>query len=146
VANQEPTHGTVSAIGPDGNLYGAYSGYLLDGIGLFQVQLDGSNLQVYPVYTTDSNVSPDGLVLASDGNFWMTEYYGSVGFGDIVALSPADGSLIQTLTPFSATSADGGGPVELFSAAGGRLWGVSSLYGQAPKGSYGGGVLFTLMP
>ena len=74
VVNQEPTHGNVTAIGPDGNLYGTYSGYLLDGIGLFQVGLHGSNLQVYPVYTTDSNVSPDGLVLASDGNFWMTEY------------------------------------------------------------------------
>lgn len=146
VVNQEPTHGNVTAIGPDGNLYGTYSGYLLAGIGLFQVGLDGSNLQVYPVYTTDSNVSPDGLVLASDGNFWMTEYYGSEGFGDIVTLSPVDGSLIQTLTPFSATSADGGSPVELFSAAGGRLWGVSSLYGQAPKGSYGAGALFRLTP
>ncbi len=64
VVNQVATHGTVSAIGPDGNLYGTYSGYLLNGIGLFQVRLDGSDLQIYPVYTTDSNVSPDGLVLA----------------------------------------------------------------------------------
>ena len=146
VVNQEPAHGNVSAIGPDGNLYGTYSGYLLDGIGLFQVGLDGNNLQVYPVYTTDSNVSPDGLVLASDGNFWMTEYYGSEGFGDIVTLSPVDGSLIQTLTPFSATSADGGGPVELFSSTRGELWGVSSLYGPAAKGSYGAGALFRLTP
>ena len=146
VVNQEPTHGNVSAIGPDGNLYGAYAGYLLDGIGIFEVQLDGSNLQIYPVYTTDSNVSPDGLVLASDGTFWMAEYYGSTGFGDIVNLSPVNGSLIQTLTPFSSTSADGGSPVELFSAAGGRLWGVSSLYGQASKGSYADGALFKLTP
>jgi hypothetical protein len=86
------------------------------------------------------------LVLASDGNFWMAEFYGSDGSGDIVTLSPADGSLIQTLTPFSQTSADGGLPLELFSATGGALWGVSSLYGQAPKGSYGEGVLFTLTP
>jgi len=142
----EPTRGTASAIGPDGNLYGTYSGALAGGIGLFSVQLDGSNLQLYPFYTTDQNVSADGLVLASDGNFWMAEYYGSEGFGDIVTLSPADGSLIQTLTPFSFTSADGGAPVELFSATGGALWGVSSLYGQAPKGSYGEGVLFTLTP
>ncbi|MGA2594928.1 MAG: choice-of-anchor tandem repeat GloVer-containing protein, partial [Bryobacteraceae bacterium] len=144
VVNQEPTHGNVSAVGPDGNLYGAYSGYLLNGIGLFQVRLDGSDLQIYPVYTTDSNVSPDGLVLASDGTFWMAEYYGSTGFGDIVNLSPVNGGLIQTLTPFSSTGVDGGSPVELFSATGGRLWGVSSLYGQAPKGSYAAGVLFRL--
>jgi len=140
------TGGAVTAIGPDGNLYGTYTGVLVGGIGLFEVQLDGNNLQLFPLYTTDQNVSPDGLVLASDGNFWMTEYYGSHGFGDIVTLSPKDGSLIQTLTPFSFTSADGGAPVELFSATGGALWGVSSLYGQAPKGSYGAGVLFTLTP
>lgn len=139
------TLGTVSAVGPGGNLYGIYSTFT-EGLGLFQVQLDGSNLQLYPPYTSDAAVSPDGLVLASDGNFWMAEFYGSDGSGDIVTLSPADGSLIQTLTPFSQTSADGGLPLELFSATGGALWGVSSLYGQAPKGSYGEGVLFTLTP
>lgn len=142
----EPTRGTISAIGPDGNLYGTYSGVLAGGIGLFQVQLDGNDLQLYPFYTTDQNVSPDGLVLASDGNFWMAEFYGSDGFGDIVTLSPTDGSLIRMLTPFSSKSADGGSPVELLSASGGKLWGVSSLYGHAPKGSYGEGVLFRLTP
>jgi len=142
----EGTRGTVSAIGPDGNLYGTYTGPTAGGIGLFQVQLDGNNLQIYPLYTTDAASSPDGLVLASDGNFWMAEFYGSDGYGDIVTLSPTDGSLIQTLTPFSATSADGMSPVELFAAPGGTLWGVSSLNGQAPKGSYADGVLFTLTP
>jgi len=146
IVGGEPTGGSVTAIGPDGNLYGTYTGPFVGGIGLFEVQLNGSNFQLFPVYTTDANVGPDGLVLASDGNFWMAEYYGSGGFGDIVTLSPADGSLIQTLTPFSSKSADGGAPVELFSASNGALWGVSSLYGQAPKGSYADGVLFTLTP
>src|SRR5208282_146936 len=146
IVGGEPTGGTVSAIGPDGNLWGTYTGAFVGGIGLFEVQPDGNDLQLYPVYTTDAAVSPDGLVLASDGNFWMAEYYGTVGFGDIVTLSPTDGSLIQRLTPFSSTSVDGGAPVELFSATGGALWGVSSLYGQASKGSYAEGVLFTLTP
>jgi uncharacterized repeat protein (TIGR03803 family) len=142
----EATRGNISAVGPDGNLYGIYSGPFVGGLGLFEVQLDGSNLQLYPVYTTSENVGPDGLVLASDGNFWMADFYGAGGQGDIVTLSPTDGSLIQTLTPFSETSADGNYPVELFSASGGALWGVSSLSGQAPKGSYGEGVVFTLTP
>jgi uncharacterized repeat protein (TIGR03803 family) len=139
------TVGTVSAIGPNGNLYGIYATFT-EGLGLFQVQLDGSNLQLYPPYTSDADVSPDGLVLASDGNFWMADFYGSGGQGDIVTLSPVNGSLIQTLTPFSSTSPDGNYPVELFSATNGTLWGVSSLSGQAPKGSYAEGVLFTLTP
>jgi uncharacterized repeat protein (TIGR03803 family) len=146
IVGGEFTGGSVTAIGPDGNLYGTYTGPFVGGIGLFEVQLDGGNLQLFPVYTTDAATSPDGLVLASDGNFWMAEFYGNVGFGDIVTLSPTDGSLIQRLTPFSFASAVGGAPVELFSASGGALWGVSSLYGEAPKDSYGDGVLFTLTP
>jgi len=146
IVGGEFTGGSVTAIGPDGNLYGTYTGAFVGGIGLFEVQLDGSNLQLFPVYTTAAFSSPDGLVLASDGNFWMAEFYGTGGSGDIVTLSPTDGSLIRTLTPFSSTGPDGGLPVELFSATGGTLWGVSSLYGQAPKGSYGEGVLFTLTP
>jgi uncharacterized repeat protein (TIGR03803 family) len=144
--NGEQSRGILSAIGPDGNLYGTYTGPLAGGIGLFQVQLDGSNLQLYPFYTTDPATSPDGLVLGSDGNFWMAEFYGSDGFGDIVTLSPTDGSLIQTLTPFSSTSRDGGYPIQLFSATGGTLWGASSLLGRSPKGSYADGVLFKLTP
>jgi uncharacterized repeat protein (TIGR03803 family) len=140
------TRGTASAIGPNGNLYGTYTGFAAGGIGLFQVQLDGTNLQLYPPYTTSAATSPDGLVVASDGNFWMAEFYGSTGQGDIVTLSPVNGSLIQSLTPFSSTSPDGNYPIELVSATGGTLWGVSSLSGQAPKGSYGEGVLFTLTP
>jgi hypothetical protein len=69
-----PSSGLI--LGPNGNLYGLYHIYETDGLGVFEVRPvdspDGSNLQLFPFYNTiDGGGSPDGLMLASDGNFWM---------------------------------------------------------------------------
>jgi hypothetical protein len=61
-------------------------------------------------------------------------------------VSPENGSLIQTLNPFSPTSAVGGFPVGLISGSDGKLWGVSAEFGQAQQGLFGGGVVFSLTP
>jgi uncharacterized repeat protein (TIGR03803 family) len=138
----------LPTLGANGNVYGIYESFQQGGggPGLFEVQLDGSNLQAFSTIPNfvvfDVLTSP--LVLGSDGNFWMTLYGGPED--EIVTISSTDGSLIQTLTPFSPTSAVGDYPVDLASAKDGKLWGLTELYGKAPKGSYGQGAVFSLTP
>lgn len=56
------------------------------------------------------------VLLASDGNFWVADFNGSTGYGDIIPLSPADSKLIQALSPFGAPTAVGSYPVEIIQA------------------------------
>jgi len=135
----------LPSLGANGNFYGIYENFQQGGgIGLFETQLDGSNLQAFPSipnFPDDSLTSP--LVLGSDGNFWLTMFGGIDG---ILNISSKDGSLIQTLTPFSQKAAVGDCPVDLMSAKDGKLWGLTECGGKAPKGFYGSGVVFRLTP
>lgn len=132
-------------IGPNGNLYGLYSVYGENGTGLFEVESDGNNLQLFPFFINGSDVVPaSGLLLASDGNFWGAVQYGNGGPGDIFTLSPTDGTLIQTLTPFSKASAVGAYPVQIIQATDGTLWGTTYGYGAASTGHFADGTVFSL--
>jgi hypothetical protein len=130
------------AFGANGNLYGIY-GVLDQGSGLLEIQPDGTNLVLFPKIPNLFSGTTSGLVLGGDGNLWM-EQNGGAPYGEILTLSPTDGSLIQSLSPFSQTSAVGGYPDDLISGAGGTLWGLATSYGDAPPGSYGEGVVFSL--
>src|SRR5271166_5544883 len=145
--NGLPSHGGISALGPNGNLYGLYSIYGTSGIGMFEVQTDGSNLQLFPFYNTiDGGGSPDtySLFLGSYGNVWLPDFNGSSGYGDIIALSPNDGTLLQSLTPFSASSSVGAYPAMLIQAKDGTLWGSTDQFGKYTKGHFADGVVFSL--
>ena len=110
LVNGLPSAGGLLTLGPNGNFYGVYGIYGVSGAGLFEIQSDGSNLQLFPFYTTtDGAGSPQTILSASDGNLWIANFNGSngEGYGDIITLSPTDGSLIQTLSPFSSTAAVG---------------------------------------
>jgi uncharacterized repeat protein (TIGR03803 family) len=136
----------LPSVGANGNFYGIYESFQQGGggPGLFETQLDGSNLQAFPAFasfTDDPLTSP--LVLGSDGNFWLAIYQGA---DEIRNISSTDGSIIQTLTPFSQKAAVGNYPVDLMSAKDGKLWGVTEFGGKAPKGFYGQGVVFSLTP
>jgi uncharacterized repeat protein (TIGR03803 family) len=142
--NGLPSRGSVSVFGPNGNLYGIYGIYGQSGLGIFQVQKDGSNLQLFPFYTTQAGGGqPDGLILASDGNFWMADITGT-SQGDILTLSPTDGTLIQTLKPFGQSTAVGAYPMDLMQAKDGKLWGSTEAFGNASKGYFGDGTVFSL--
>lgn len=136
--------------GANGNLYGIYQkpGY---GSGVFEIQPNGSNLVLFPLipnFRVELTPVPttSGLVLGGDGNLWMEQSGAEAGYGEILTFSPTEGSLLQTLTPFSQTSSVGGYPSDLISAKGGILWGLTTSYGEAPQGSYAEGVVFTLTP
>ncbi len=130
--------------GPNGNLYGLYQVYAEEGTGLFEIEPDGTNLQLFPFYTPTVSASPDGLILASDGNFWMANYYGTGLYGNIVSISPTNGALLQTFTTFSKTAAVGAYPAELIQAKDGTLWGSSNQYGNASTGHFADGTVFSL--
>lgn len=135
----------LPSLGANQNLYGIYEDFNQGGgIGLFEVQLDGSNLQAFsPLPNFPDNTLTSPLVLGSDGNFWLTMFGGIDG---ILNISSKDGSLIQTLTPFSQKAPVGDCPVDLMSAKDGKLWGLTECGGKAPKGFYGSGVVFNLTP
>jgi len=136
----------LPSVGANGNFYGIYESFQQGGggPGLFETQLDGSNLQAFPSFPSFSDdplTSP--LVLGSDGNFWLAIYQGG---DEIRNISSTDGSIIQTLSPFSEKAAVGNYPVDLVSTKDGKLWGLTESGGKAPKGFYGSGVVFSLSP
>ncbi len=141
--NSSPVSGLT--FGPNGNLYGLYAIYATAGTGLFEVQPDGNNLQVFSLYDPiTGGGSPDGLLLASDGNFWIANYSGNEVYGDIMTVSPIDGSLLQTLSPFANSASVGGFPEELIQAKDGTLWGSTYQYGAASTDHFANGTVFSL--
>lgn len=130
--------------GPNGNLYGLYEVYAEEGTGLFEIKPDGTDLQLFPFYIATVSASPDGLILASNGNFWMANYYGTDIYGNIISISPTNGALLKTFTPFSKTAAVGAFPVALIQAADGTFWGSTNQYGDASTGNFAEGAVFSL--
>jgi uncharacterized repeat protein (TIGR03803 family) len=128
----------IFAVGPTGNVYGYYSVYDSPDTGIFEVQPDGSNLKFFPPSGSGAN-----LLLASDGNFWIPNSASSVS-GDIVALSPVDGTVLHTLTPFSPSAPVGTVPSWLIQAKDGTLWGTTSDFGRATSGHFGSGTVYSL--
>jgi uncharacterized repeat protein (TIGR03803 family) len=143
--NGLPSHGGDLTFGANGHLYGLYTIYATSGEGVFELQTDGSNLQFFPFYTTQEGAgSPDGLMLGTDGNFWMANYNGKSGYGSIIELSPIDGSLMQTQPPFSATAAVGAYPSQIIQASDGTFWGSTYGYGKSPQGHFADGTVYSL--
>ena len=129
--------------GPNGNLYGFRTTYGVSGEGLFEVTPDGSTLTIFPFYTT-RNVTDETLVLASDGNFWITEYKGANAYGDLVKVSPKDGSLIQTVITFGANSNEGAYPQALIQLNDGTFRGTTTQYGISTSGNFADGTVYSI--
>jgi uncharacterized repeat protein (TIGR03803 family) len=143
--NGLPSRGSILTLGPNGNLYGIYGIYGVSGLGLFEVDADGSNLQLFSFYTTqDGGGDPQGMLLATDGNLWINDYNGSDGYGDILTVSPTDGSLIQAFSFFSSTAAVGAYPGVMMQASDGTIWGATGQFGKVPKGKFADGTVFSV--
>ena len=144
--NGLPTQPRTSLIlGANGNFYGLYHEYATCCDGLFEVGVDGSHLQLFPEISTLHSGTTEGLVLASDHNFWLADYNGGSGAGAIMALSPSQGTVLQTLTPFGSESpALGAYPGWLIQAKDGTLWGSDTMGGNAAAGHFADGTIFKL--
>jgi len=129
-----PTEGVSMIQGTDGNLYGSVSG------GVFKLTLAGKEtvLWLYPTFTV---YGPNGLMQASDGNFYLTDS-GRDGYsdGNIWKITPAGkGTKLYGFCQLTSC-ADGtfpGGP--LVQGANGSLYGTT-----IGGGKYNDGILFAL--
>jgi len=129
----------------NGKIYGLYTIYQMGGAGLFEVNLDGSNLKLFPRYnTTSSGGSPDGVLLASDGNLWVAEHVANNSNGDLIALSLSTGTVLKTLKPFGINAAVGTLPAALLQVKDGTLWGTTTMFGKVSAGHFGDGVVYSL--
>jgi uncharacterized repeat protein (TIGR03803 family) len=128
-------------LGANGNFYGLYHVYATPGLGLFEVEPDGSHLQFFPLH---KELVGNGLLLGTDGNFWSVQYNGGNGYGEILTISPSQGTVIQTLTPFGESPALGVYPESLIQTKDGKLWGSASEGGSVPTGHFGDGTVFSL--
>jgi uncharacterized repeat protein (TIGR03803 family) len=132
---------TTSMVIANGKLYGLYTIYKIGGAGLFEVNLDGSNLKLFPEYnTTPNGVTPTGLLLASDGNLWVSQNLPN----NLVALSLSTGTVLKTLKPFSTNAAVGAPPAALLQVKNGTLWGTTTMFGKVSAGHFGDGVVYNL--
>jgi len=136
---------SVIGFGANGDLYGLYTVYDLGASGLYEVEPDGSNLHLFPLYnTTASGGGPIQLMLGSDGNLWIPANIGGSGNGAIIALSPSTGKVLHSYAPFSTSAAVGVFPSSLIQAKDGTLWGTASDYGVVSKGHFGGGTVYRM--
>lgn len=141
--NGLPSHGGMLTLGPNGNFYGIYSIYGKSGAGVFEIEPNGSNLQLFPFYTTqDGAGSPQAMLLGTDKNFWVADYNGTDGYGDLISLSPTDGSLIQRLQIFSASAAIGAYPANLMQLPNGAFAGTTMQYGKSSPTQYPDGTIY----
>ena len=129
----------------NGKIYGLYTIYLIGGSGLFEVNLDGSNLHLFPEYnTTTTGGSPGGMLVASDGNLWVAEQTANNFNGDLIAVSLSTGTVLKTLNPFSVNAAVGAPPSALLQVKDGTLWGTTTMFGKVSTGHFGDGVVYSL--
>jgi len=93
---------TVLIPGPNGAFYGIYSSYATPGMGVFKMNTDGSNLTLFPRYETNNTSGlAISMFLASDGNFRVTNYDSNNPNGDILTISPSDGTVLGSISPFA---------------------------------------------
>jgi len=141
----DPSAPTSRMVISNRKIYGLYSIYEIGGSGLFELNLDGTNLKLFPRYnTTFSGGAPSGLLLASDGNLWVAEQLANNSNGDLIALSLSTGTVLKTLKPFSINGAVGALPAALLQVKDGTLWGTTTMFGKVSAGHFGDGAVYSL--
>ena len=139
---------SAPVLGSDGNLYGVTTGGGTTGSGVFYQLADGKYKVLYslcPKRPCDEGQTPNGIILASDGNFYGTTVYGGAGGdgpGTIFKVTPS-GTYTQ-LYSFCAEAGCADGEKPFFPPVEGN---DGNFYGAATTGGkLGGGVIYKLTP
>jgi uncharacterized repeat protein (TIGR03803 family) len=136
-------------LGSDGNLYGtAPAGANGPGTGFgtfYKMTLGGKLTTLYsfcPSSPCDDGVSPNGVILASDGNFYgTTPVAGKFDAGTIYQISPTGQFKLLYTFCSSAKCADGADPNPPIQGRDGNFYGTTSS-----GGTNEGGVVYELTP
>jgi uncharacterized repeat protein (TIGR03803 family) len=132
----QPQFGVI--VGPDGNLYGTTAtGGVLNFGTFFTITPSGHLTTLYSfcsIKFCPDGTDPQGIVLASDGNFYGTTAGGGDNYGTIFQMTPA--GVLTTLHTFDFT--DGGGVgTALMQDTSGAFYGTSFQGGNVASGPYG---------
>jgi uncharacterized repeat protein (TIGR03803 family) len=154
-ANPGDAFGFLAALvqGTDGNLYGTTSGGGANSQGtVFKMTPTGTLTALYSfcaqINCTDGSL-PNGLMLATDGNFYGTTFYGGAnGGGTVFKITPS--GTLTTLYSFCAQTncTDGISPYAgLVQAADGNFYGTTGFGGASTAAcSAGCGTVFKITP
>ena len=140
---------SAPVVGTDGNLYGAMSsGGAGRGGTFYKMTLEGKLTTLYSFCPTDpctDGISPNGIVLGGDGNFYGTTAVGgnASGSGTIFSISQTgEFKLLYTFCSLTPNCLDGDNPYyPPILGTDGNLYGVTYF-----GGSQEGGVLYELTP
>jgi len=138
---------TAPILGSDGNLYGVtYTGGIEGSAGVFyQLSTDNTFKVLYSFCPNfpcpDAGQDPNGIILASDGNFYgTTNYGGTAGVGTIFKITPS-GKYTQLYSFCSQTNCTDGS-YSVFPPVQGK---DGNFYGTASAGgTLGAGVFYEL--
>jgi uncharacterized repeat protein (TIGR03803 family) len=126
----------------NGELFGVVEDAKLGEPRLYKLALDGSRFHVFPgIPKLRFSILLSNLIMASDGNLWLSSYGESGGQGAIVQLSPQDGSVHQNIAFDTTNGAIPSAP--LIQGSDGNLYGTT-LFGGTVSSGTPDGVVFRL--
>jgi uncharacterized repeat protein (TIGR03803 family) len=111
--------------GLDGNLYGATTAGGTDGFGtLFKITTNGALTTLYSFTNGTDGIGPtNGMIQATDGNFYGVTSAGALGRGNVFKMTP-NGSFTNLYT-FNG-GPNGGGPQGLIQGSDGYFYGTTA--------------------
>jgi uncharacterized repeat protein (TIGR03803 family) len=127
----------------NGKLYGPLLRVAEDEAQFFEIDTSGSGFQELPQFgTLASDFAIGNTVQASDGNLWTALVEVGTAPGSIIAMSPANGAVVQN---FSLNGANGSLPeAGVIQGADGKIYGTAALGGTLSNGKTPVGTIWSL--
>ncbi len=139
-----PTSGDSRLVqASNGKLYGGLTSYSKEQVQFYEISPSGTGFQEFPeIGKLAVNFNIGSLIQASDGNLWTAFTQVSSPNGSVIAISPANGAVVQN---FSFEGANGSLPeAGVIQAANGKIYGTAVAGGTVAKGKQASGTVWSL--